>query len=64
MKLAAIFMTIGLNAEQIRAATGASVPVKRTPIIDPAKPRPICLVCARPVGKWTCWPGPSAKGGE
>jgi hypothetical protein len=65
MKLESIFFTVGLNAEQIRAATaGASRPVISRVVITPENHRPICKVCGRPVGKWSCWPGPSVRDGR
>jgi hypothetical protein len=62
MKLAALFTMVGLNVDQIRAATaGASRPVIPRVVVTPESNRPTCLVCGRPVGKWSCWPGPSVR---
>jgi hypothetical protein len=62
MKLESIFFTVGLNAEQIRALTGGNrEPLIPRVVITPENKRPICKVCGRPVGKWSCWPGPSIR---
>lgn len=65
MKLEAIYEFVGLSVEQIReAARKASTPrgpVEPTVTPTPESARPICKVCGRPVGKWTCWPGPSVR---
>jgi hypothetical protein len=53
MKLAEIFETVGLNAEEIRAAVaGVSVPALR-PVEDRPddRPRPTCLYCGKRIGR-------------